>query len=103
VTFVVLFLLSDFGLTCCAGHCASKTDLLRRAAGAHFVFEILSHSSGLWECGKLGVFCRVSQGLRETVENHNAEIFARNLREWFSTGFLTPVISTARCIRAMRR
>jgi hypothetical protein len=24
-----------------------------------------------------------------------AEIFARNLREWFSTGFLTPVISTA--------
>jgi hypothetical protein len=29
------------------------------------------------------------------VENHNAEIFALNLREWFSTGFLTPVISTA--------
>jgi hypothetical protein len=49
---------------------------------------------GLWECGKLGVFGRVSQGLKETVENHNAEIFARNLREWFSTGFLTPVIST---------
>ena len=33
--------------------------------------------------------------LRETVENHNAEIIARNLREWFSTGFHTPVISTA--------
>jgi hypothetical protein len=29
------------------------------------------------------------------VENHNAEIRAHNLREWFSTGFLKPFISTA--------
>ena len=29
------------------------------------------------------------------MENHQAETFARNLREWFSTGFLTPGISTA--------
>ena len=29
------------------------------------------------------------------MENHDAEIFALDLREWFSTGFLTPVISTA--------
>ena len=28
-------------------------------------------------------------------ENHATEIIARKLREWFSTGFLTPVISTA--------
>jgi len=29
------------------------------------------------------------------VGNHNAEIRAHNLREWFSPGFLKPVISTA--------
>jgi hypothetical protein len=57
--------------------------------------EKLKPGSGLWECGKLGDVCRAFQGLRETVENHEAEIIARNLREWFSTGFLTPVISIA--------
>jgi hypothetical protein len=29
------------------------------------------------------------------VENHDAEISAGKLREWFSTDFLTPAISTA--------
>lgn len=59
------------------------------------VVSKLHVASGLWECGKLGGVCRGFQGLRETVENHNAEIRARKLREWFSTGFLEPVISTA--------
>jgi hypothetical protein len=63
----------------------------------------LKTASGLWECGKLGGVFRAFQGLRETVENHNAETFARDLREWFSTGFLTPVISTAHtAVHALR-
>lgn len=38
------------------------------------------------------------------MENHNAEIRARKLREWFSTGFLKPVISTAlSCFAPFRR
>ena len=39
--------------------------------------SIPSFASGLWECGKLGRVCRAFQGLRETVENHDAEIRAR--------------------------
>ena len=36
------------------------------------------------------------------MENRNAQIIARNLRERFSTGFLTPVISTALCAVSRR-
>jgi hypothetical protein len=34
------------------------------------------------------------------VKNHDAETFALDLREWFSTGFLTPGISTASALFA---
>ena len=74
---------------------SSTQSVAYSAAGASLWSQKLHVASGLWECGKLGGVCRGFQGLRETVENHNAEIRARKLREWFSTGFLEPVISTA--------